>query len=105
VLERHKESRRRNLSFHLPLIIPFAPQVRIVQDDPSYCSLQDIYEDHCDNIKLSKDEPIIYFINKMKSNISNTTTVRNLNIIDLFIKFLYTNLFINSEKRCHQSQN
>nr|CAG8553245.1 5905_t:CDS:10 [Entrophospora candida] len=78
VIEHHKESRKRNLSFHLPLIIPFAPQVRIVQDDPSYCSLQDIYEDHCDDIKISKDEPIIYFINKMKSNISHTTTRKDV---------------------------
>src|SRR5689334_2152264 len=77
VLEHRKESRKRNLSFHLPLIIPFAPQVRIVQDDPSYCSLQDVYEDHCDNIKISKDEPIIFFINKMKANIGRTSTVRN----------------------------
>ncbi|CAJ0885247.1 10109_t:CDS:10 [Entrophospora sp. SA101] len=74
VLEHRKESRKRNISFHLPLIIPFAPQVRIVQDDPSYCSLQDIYEDHCDNIRISKDEPVIYFINKMRSNISRTST-------------------------------
>ncbi|CAJ0636389.1 15982_t:CDS:10, partial [Entrophospora sp. SA101] len=78
VIEHHKESRKRNLSFHLPLIIPFAPQVRIVQDDPSYCSLQDIYEDHCDDIKISKDEPIIYFINKMKSNISHTITRKDV---------------------------
>lgn len=68
VLERKKESRRRNLSFHLPLIVPLSHQVRLVQDDPSYQSLSDIYEDHCDRTGIYKDEPMIYY----------TTTLREM---------------------------
>ncbi|KAI8643328.1 hypothetical protein BD408DRAFT_342632 [Parasitella parasitica] len=60
ILERKKESRMRNLVFHLPAIVPLAPNVRMVQDDPSYTSLYDIYEDHCDskfknNVHAQKD--------------------------------------------------
>ncbi|CAI2169805.1 6786_t:CDS:10 [Funneliformis geosporum] len=78
MLERRKESRKRNLSFHLPLIVPLAPQIRIVEDDSSYCSLQDIYEDHCDNTGISKDDPIIYYTNKMKANLSHVAMRRHL---------------------------
>ncbi|CAB4408939.1 unnamed protein product [Rhizophagus irregularis] len=78
VLERRKESRKRNLSFHLPLIIPLAPQIRIIQDDSSYCSLQDIYEDHCDNTGISKDDPIIYYNKKMRNNLSHLIVRKDL---------------------------
>ncbi|ORY29461.1 hypothetical protein BCR33DRAFT_724710 [Rhizoclosmatium globosum] len=65
-LERKKESRRRGLQFHLPVIIPLGPMVRMVTDDPSYRSLQDIYEDHCHDAGIHRDDPILYFIQKMR---------------------------------------
>ncbi|KAK3822766.1 MAG: hypothetical protein J3Q66DRAFT_279230 [Benniella sp.] len=67
VLERKKESRKRNLFFHLPLIIPLAPQIRILQDDPSYASLHGIYEEHCNMIGIHKDDPIMYYTAKVKA--------------------------------------
>ncbi|KAI9333573.1 hypothetical protein BDR26DRAFT_909001 [Obelidium mucronatum] len=66
VLERKKESRCRGLKFHLPIIVPLSPMVRIVADDPSYKSLQDIYEDHCHESGIHRDDPILYFIQKMR---------------------------------------
>ncbi|KAG9303929.1 hypothetical protein G9A89_005839 [Geosiphon pyriformis] len=70
VLDGRREARRRNLFFHLPLVIPLAPQIRLVQDDSSYSSLQDIFEDYCDTKGVNKDEPIIYYTNKMRANLS-----------------------------------
>ncbi|OZJ06116.1 hypothetical protein BZG36_01053 [Bifiguratus adelaidae] len=69
VLERRKESRMRNLTFHLPAIVPLAPQLRIIQDDPSYATLQDIYEDYCKEVHMHKDDPIMYFIDRVKSTL------------------------------------
>ncbi|KAJ3344480.1 hypothetical protein HDU83_005150 [Entophlyctis luteolus] len=66
ILERKKESRRRGLQLHLPIIVPLAPLVRIVQDDPSYKTLQDIYEEHCSEAGIDRDEPILSFIRKMR---------------------------------------
>ena len=71
VLERRKESRMRNLAFHLPVIVPLAPNVRIVQDDPSNCTLHDIYEDYCDDVNMHKDDPLAYYADKLKNNISS----------------------------------
>lgn len=65
VLSRRKESRRRNLGFHLPLMVPLAPHIRIVQDDASYISLQGIYEDHCRRTGMSKDDPLIFSLKKV----------------------------------------
>ncbi|KAJ3074848.1 hypothetical protein HDU98_010028 [Podochytrium sp. JEL0797] len=66
VLERKISSRRRGLQFHLPIIVPLAPMVRIVADDPSYKTLQDIFEDHCHTSGIHRDDPILYFIQKMR---------------------------------------
>jgi transformation/transcription domain-associated protein len=66
IVGRRKETRRRNLSFHLPLIIPIAPQIRLVQDDPSYTTLQDIFEVYCREKKMGRDDPAVYYTNRIK---------------------------------------
>lgn len=66
-LSKRKESRRRNLNFHLPLMIPLAPHIRMVQDDPTYISLQGIFEDHCRKSGMSKDEPVLFTMDKMRA--------------------------------------
>jgi transformation/transcription domain-associated protein len=65
VLSRRKETRRRNLNFHLPLMVPLAPHLRLVQDDASYISLQGIFEDHCRQIGINKDDPIVFALKKV----------------------------------------
>ena len=67
ILAKRKESRRRNLHFHLPLVIPLAPSIRIVQDDASYISLQGVYEDHCRRNGANKDDPILFTMDKMRA--------------------------------------
>jgi transformation/transcription domain-associated protein len=65
-LERRIETRRKNLHFNLPVIIPLAPQIRLVQDDRSNINLQDIFEDHARRNGFGKDDPSVYYINRMK---------------------------------------
>ncbi|KAM0149981.1 hypothetical protein ACHAQE_008793 [Botrytis cinerea] len=65
-LSKRKESRRRNLNFHLPLMIPLAPHIRMVQDDPTYISLQGVYDDHCRRNGVTKDAPIVFNMEKQK---------------------------------------
>jgi transformation/transcription domain-associated protein len=66
-LSKRKESRRRNLNFHLPLMIPLAPHIRMVQDDPTYITLQGVYEDHCRKTGMSKDDPILFTMEKLRA--------------------------------------
>lgn len=67
ILAKRKESRRRNLSFFLPLMIPLAPSLRLVQDDASYISLQGIFEDHCRRTGTNKDEPVLFTMDKLRA--------------------------------------
>ncbi|KAF2790408.1 hypothetical protein K505DRAFT_251218 [Melanomma pulvis-pyrius CBS 109.77] len=67
ILAKRKESRRRNLQFHLPLMVPITPSVRMVQDDTSYISMQGIYEDYCRRNGLNKDEPVLFSIEKLRA--------------------------------------
>lgn len=67
LLSKRKESRRRNLYFHLPLMVPLAPHIRLVRDDPSYVSMQGIYEDYCRRVGINRDDPVLFTMEKMRS--------------------------------------
>ncbi|KAH7633405.1 hypothetical protein B0T09DRAFT_395672 [Sordaria sp. MPI-SDFR-AT-0083] len=65
-LSHKKESRRRDLQFTLPLMVPLAPHIRIIQEDTSYITLQGIYEDHCRRSGVHKDEPFLFTMEKLR---------------------------------------
>lgn len=68
ILTRKKETRRRNINFTLPTAIPFSPHFRIIQDDPQYTSMHSIYEDHCQRVGRSRDEPLDYATKKLRAS-------------------------------------
>ncbi|KAK5663129.1 hypothetical protein OQA88_6546 [Cercophora sp. LCS_1] len=70
-LSSKKESRRRDLQFTLPLIVPLAPHIRIVQDDSSSITLQGVYEDHCRRNGMGKDEPVLFTMEKLRGLMEN----------------------------------
>lgn len=74
-LSRKKESRRRDLQFTLPLMVPLAPHIRIVQEDTSYITLQGVYEDHCRRMGMSKDEPVLFTMEKLRGILENKSSV------------------------------
>ncbi|KAG5637374.1 hypothetical protein H0H81_004799 [Sphagnurus paluster] len=65
-LSRKKESRKRNLSFHLPPAVSFSPSVRLVQMDASYVPFGDIYDRHCQASGITREEPILFAGEKVK---------------------------------------
>lgn len=67
VLEKRKETRKRGLVFHTPTAVPLAPTVRLIDYDSCFVSLQDIYERHCEEIGIGKDDPLIAWVEKMRS--------------------------------------
>ncbi|KAN0059794.1 transcription-associated protein 1 [Thecaphora frezii] len=68
ILERRKETRKRGLTFHVPVAVPLAPQVRLIDHDASFVSLSDIVEKHCEEIGIGKDDPVIAWVEKMRSS-------------------------------------
>ena len=79
ILSKRKESRRRNLQFFLPHMIPIAPPFRLVQDDASYISLQGIYEDHCRRHGQNKDDPVLFNMDRLRamSTMSDLRSIRS----------------------------
>ncbi|KAJ7179098.1 FAT domain-containing protein [Mycena filopes] len=65
-LARKKESRKRNLSFHIPAVVSFSPILRLFQTDSSYVSLGDIYDLHCEENGFAKEDPFLFAGEKIK---------------------------------------
>ena len=65
-LERKIETRRRNLHFHVPAIVPLGPQIRLIRDDQSNVTLQEICEDHARKNGFGKDDPLVYYADRYK---------------------------------------
>lgn len=66
-LSTRKESRKRNLSFHIPIVVPLAPGVRLVQNDASITSLQDIFEQYCVSVSMKKEDPILAHTERIRA--------------------------------------
>jgi transformation/transcription domain-associated protein len=66
VLQKRKESRKRNLSIHLPAAIPLTPTLRLVAIDNTYLTLQDVFDEHCREKKMLRDKPMLSFIDKFR---------------------------------------
>jgi len=80
ILERRKETRRRNLQLHCPATVSIAATVRIIQDDTSYFTLHDVLEDHFIRSGLEIDEPVMFYIERMRNALQqnpNLTEVPN----------------------------
>jgi transformation/transcription domain-associated protein len=73
-LGRKKESRRRDLQFTIPIMVPFAPHIRLVQEDTSYTTLQGVYEDHCRNMGMSKDDPVLFTMEKLRGALESKSS-------------------------------
>lgn len=65
-LTRKKESRKRRLIFHVPAIVSLNPGFRLLQTDTSYIILSDIYDQHCEDTGITREDPIIVAGEKMK---------------------------------------
>lgn len=66
-LARKKESRKRNLNFHIPAAISCSPNLRLLQNDSSYVTLGDIYDRHCEETGITREDPILVAGEKVRS--------------------------------------
>ncbi|EHA8588761.1 hypothetical protein COCNU_scaffold006566G000100 [Cocos nucifera] len=70
MFDKHKESRRRHLSIHTPIIIPVWSQVRMVEDDLMYGTFLEVYEINCARHNREADIPITLFKEQLNQAIS-----------------------------------
>ncbi|KAH9611581.1 hypothetical protein KSS87_004438 [Heliosperma pusillum] len=95
MFDKHKESRRRHICIHTPIIIPVwsqvnfavgpslrdATNVRMVEDDLMYSTLLEVYENHCARNDREADLPITLF--KEQLNPAMTGQIPPETIVDL----------------------
>lgn len=65
--DRKVESRRRCISFNVPVAVPLSPHIRIVKEDTSSQSLLSLYESFCKESKTNGDEPLAYTVQKLRA--------------------------------------
>ena len=84
VLDRKIQTRKRGLRFNVPMAVPISPQLRLLESDETSVSMQDIYERHCKELGIGKDDPIVAWVEKMRStwdgNSGNRTNVDFANL-------------------------
>lgn len=67
VLIKNKDTRRRRIDFNIPVMMPISSHVRLVQNDASMVTLQDIYEQHCQAAGIEREYPTLHFIDKVRA--------------------------------------
>ncbi|KAG7096929.1 hypothetical protein E1B28_004330 [Marasmius oreades] len=84
VLARKKESRKRNLFFHISATVSCCPNVRLYQSDSSYISFSDILDLHCQQAGISREDPILFSGEKVRKVLREfrQTNGRTLNKVD-----------------------
>ncbi|XP_042493905.1 transformation/transcription domain-associated protein-like isoform X1 [Macadamia integrifolia] len=70
MFDKHKESRRRHICIHTPIIIPVWSQVRMVEDDLMYSTFLEVYENNCARNNREADLPITHFKEQLNQAIS-----------------------------------
>ncbi|GAA5864979.1 hypothetical protein JCM8547_004259 [Rhodosporidiobolus lusitaniae] len=66
-LNNRKESRKRNLQFTIPVVVPLSPSVRIIENDASITTLQDVFEQHCEMLGLKKEDPVLAVTERIRT--------------------------------------
>ncbi|GJS29218.1 transformation/transcription domain-associated protein-like protein isoform X2 [Tanacetum coccineum] len=99
MFDKHKESRRRHINIHTPIIIPVWSQVRMVEDDLTYSTFLEVYENHCSRNNKEADQPIAYFKEQLNQAISGQISPET--VVDLRLQaynhitkdYVYDNIF------------
>jgi transformation/transcription domain-associated protein len=61
-----KETRKRNLAFCIPATVQIAPTLRLEHNAVAEVYFSDIYDQHCEDMGISREEPAIHIIEKLK---------------------------------------
>ncbi|GMM37271.1 histone acetyltransferase [Saccharomycopsis crataegensis] len=66
-LVRNVQCRSRNISLTLPVAVALSPHIRILSNDSSDITLQEVYEQVCREKKQKVEEPFFYITEKLKA--------------------------------------
>ncbi|XP_070565955.1 transformation/transcription domain-associated protein-like isoform X2 [Ptychodera flava] len=64
-LIKRKETAKRHLYFTVPRVIAVSPQMRLVEDNPTSISLNDIYKQRCSKKQIEHDAPVVRYYERL----------------------------------------
>lgn len=83
LLDKSVEARRRALAWDAPVVVPVWPQIRMLQEEPSYISYGEAYEINCARFGREADQPIIAFKRRLAQVAAQLNNVTDGTIYDL----------------------
>lgn len=95
-LRRGMLARRRNLFFNVPAIVPIAAHVRLVADDPTFVSYEEILNRYCDMNGVSNSDEIFLFFKGQLQTALPIIAGENSNVQLLNVRTeIFTNIISN----------
>ena len=107
ILERRIETKKRGSLFRVPAVVNLSPTARLIEDDASSVSLQQVFEEYCADNDLNVDAPVLKFIelhkasNGLAINANNEKKVK-LEIFDEISKLIPDNILTKYMQRTYQ---
>lgn len=83
--------------FSLPAAFPLSPHIRMVEDDISYISLHQVYEDFCNRSGVHKDRAIDFYVKSVEEAVLKRTVVP-LTLTNLTLKGADNKDWLNNVK-------
>lgn len=63
--QKRKETCRRGLQFTVPRVVAVSPQMRLIEDNPSFISLSEIYKERSEKRRVDPEQPITLYYEKL----------------------------------------
>lgn len=95
LLSKYNGARKRDLTLHVPLVIPITPRVRLLGNTPHFTSLAEVYENYCIESNKDFDFPIQQFNQKMAEYVQDTALSHPSSTIAKARLDLYTEICSN----------
>lgn len=61
MMMKYKETRKRNLVYHVPLVIPLTHRLRLMETHEAHVSFEEVYEQSCSIRGVDSDKPLLLY--------------------------------------------
>lgn len=74
LMRNYKETRKRHLVHHVPIVIPLTHRLRLAATDPGHITLEDIYEESCQTRRVDSDAPLFVYRDSLKKAAAHSSS-------------------------------
>ena len=82
LMEKFKETRKRNLVYHVPLVIPLTHRLRLMETHEAHVSFEEVYEQSCSIRGVDSDKPLLIYRDTVrKANLCERNHMARLKVL------------------------